>query len=187
MIVGVLGLQGNYALHQGILKRLGIEARLVRYARELDDLAGLIIPGGESTTMTKLIQAENLRQPLLRFAKTQPVMGTCAGLIMQGENSDDPRVKPLGIIPLDTARNAFGRQVESFTDMIEPAPQIADNELTATFIRAPRITRISPEVEVLASYSGEPVAVRFDGHLGLSFHPELDDITLFHHLAFQDA
>ncbi len=163
-----------------------MEPVLVRYARNLEQVCGLVIPGGESTTMTKLIASYNLYQPLIDFAREKPVLGTCAGLIMLGQQIEDERVRTLGLIDVDTVRNAYGRQVDSFSDNLIVSGREREVSIPATFIRAPRITRVGTEVEVLAEHQGKPVAVRQGKHMGLSFHPELDEVTIFHDLAFAE-
>lgn len=186
MKIGVLGLQGDYARHFHLLRLLEMEPVLVRYARNLEQVCGLVIPGGESTTMTKLIASYNLYQPLIDFAREKPVLGTCAGLIMLGQQIEDERVRTLGLIDVDTVRNAYGRQVDSFSDNLIVSGREREVSIPATFIRAPRITRVGTEVEVLAEHQGKPVAVRQGKHMGLSFHPELDEVTIFHDLAFAE-
>jgi len=182
--IGLLGLQGDYAKHSKVLSRLGLLSVLVRYPQQLSNVQGLIIPGGESTTMTKLIKATGIRQPLLEFADQFPILGTCAGLIMMGNQQGDKRVDNLSILNVQVERNAYGRQIESFTDNLVVNYGNREEIIPATFIRAPQITATGPEVEVLAQYRHQPVAVRQGRHIGLTFHPELDDVTLFHQMAF---
>ncbi len=184
MKIGVLGLQGDYERHFHLLRLLELEPVLVRYATDLEDICGLVIPGGESTTMTKLLTANHLYEPIIAFAGQNPVLGTCAGLIMLGQQIEDQRVRTLGLIDIDTVRNAYGRQVDSFTDDLRVTVGAETVSIPATFIRAPQITRLGPEVTMLAEYMGLPVAIRQGRHIGLSFHPELDDVTLFHEMAF---
>lgn len=185
MPIGLLALQGDYQKHRHILSLLGLESVLVRYSTQLDDISGLIIPGGESTTMSKLIDAGHFRQSLLKFAQRAPILGTCAGLIMMSKlQLSDPHVHTLEIMDVTVSRNAYGRQLDSFTDALELSVAQQQQQVAARFIRAPRIHAVGTDVEVLANYNGEPVAVRQGQHIGLTFHPELDDITLFHQLAF---
>ncbi len=170
--IGVLALQGAYARHQAVLDRLGQASRRVRTPSDLEGLQGLIIPGGESTTLSRLLDANGLWQPLREFARHHGVMGTCAGLIMMAETVDDSRVTPLGLLPLAVVRNHYGRQVHSFrtrVDLALPEPR----PFEAVFIRAPRISRHAPELEVLGRLGEDPILVRTGNHLGLSFHPEL--------------
>lgn len=190
MKIGILALQGGYAKHGAVIESLGIEAVEVRTERELSSCHGLIIPGGESTVLTKLLmdpswEAGTAPKPgalylgIERFAKERPVMGTCAGLIMMSSDSQDPRVVPFGILPLTVRRNGYGRQTESFIEGITLGNGFPerDTKYRATFIRAPRIQEIGDEVEILAEAEGhgvrEAVMVRSRNALALSFHPEL--------------
>lgn len=185
MPIGLLALQGDYQKHSRILSLLGLQTVLLRYPQQLDDIAGLIIPGGESTTISKLIDANDFRQPLLTFAQRSPILGTCAGLIMMSRLLDeDPRINTLGIMNVTVTRNAYGRQLDSFVDDLSVNLNGHQQIIAASFIRAPRINTVSADVEVLALYNNEPVAVRQGRHIGLTFHPELNDVTLFHQLAF---
>ena len=185
MKVGILALQGNYQQHSHVLSKLDIEAVLIRYPQQLDQVSGLIIPGGESTTMSKLIDTNNLRRPLLFFAQQYPILGTCAGLIMMGHlQQDDVRIKTLGLIDINVTRNAYGRQLDSFVDTLTVDLKDRQEVIAASFIRAPKINKLGLGVEVLASYNNEAVAVRQGKHIGLTFHPEQGDVTLFHQLAF---
>jgi 5'-phosphate synthase pdxT subunit len=183
--VGVLALQGNYDKHRQILDRLGMQSILIRYPHQLDEVSGLIIPGGESTTMSKLIDATGFHQPLISFAQHYPILGTCAGLIMMGTlQQQDERVKTLNIIDITVTRNAYGRQLDSFVDDLTVSFDRQQQTIAATFIRAPQINAIESNIEILASYNAQPVAVRQGRHIGLTFHPELNDVSLFHQLAF---
>ena len=185
MKIGLLALQGDYAKHGRILSQLGIQTELIRYPQQLEDVSGLIIPGGESTTMSKLIDVSKFRQPILSFAERSPILGTCAGLIMMARLlQDDTRINTLAIMDVTVTRNAYGRQMDSFVDDL--TVNLADHQktITATFIRSPQINSIGPDVEILACYNNDPVAVRQGLHIGLTFHPELNDVTLFHELAF---
>jgi len=187
MKIGLLALQGGYEKHSQILRQLDMQPVLIRYPQQLDDISGLIIPGGESTTMSKLIDATHFRQPLKDFAEDYPILGTCAGLIMMScLEQHDPRVKPLDIMAVTVSRNAYGRQQNSFIDELMVNVDDQKKRVTATFIRAPQITTLGSDmdIEVLASYNTMPVAVRQGHHIGLTFHPELDDVSLFHQLAF---
>ena len=163
MLVGVLALQGGFALHAGILRSLGADVREVRTAKDLEGLDGLVMPGGESTTMTLGIEREGLAGPLRELvASGTPVFGTCAGLIMLDRDH-------LGVLDVRAERNAFGRQIRSFeTDL-----DIEGDPVKAVFIRAPWIAEAGDDVEVLAEVDGHPVAVRQGNLLAVSFHPEL--------------
>lgn len=172
-VIGVLALQGGFAAHARVLRRLGAEVREVRVRADLDGLDGLVIPGGESTTMSLGIDREDLAGPLRDLIGTGlPVLGTCAGLIMLDRTH-------LGLMDIAAERNAFGRQVRSFEadlhlDGIEGPP------LRAVFIRAPWIASHGDEVQVLAEVDGHPVAARQGSMLAVSFHPELSDDTRLH-------
>lgn len=189
--VGLLTLQGDYAKHRDAFGALGCTTRDVRRPAELDDVSCLVIPGGESTTLTRLVDRNGLREPLRDFAAERPVMGTCAGLILlagrlEEESRDAYGVEPFGLLDCTVRRNAYGRQIDSFTapvDVVDLGGEPA--VFPAVFIRAPRITAVGPEAEVVAALDGEPVGVRQGHLLGLTFHPELtDDLRL--HRAFLD-
>lgn len=189
--VGILALQGDYEKHRQSFDALGVETFGVRRAGELDRISGLVIPGGESTTLTRLVDRVELRRPLLEFAREMPLMGTCAGLIMLARRLVDERfedfgVEPLGLLDCDVRRNGYGRQIDSFTAGLDiRALDGSDEPFPAVFIRAPRLTRIGPQVEVIAAVDGEPAAVRQGRILGMTFHPELTDDRRFHQ-AFLD-
>lgn len=178
--VGVLALQGAYQKHIETLTRLGIESRLVRTPAELDDCTALIIPGGESTTISLLIQKNALYEPIKAFAKNHPVMGVCAGMIMLATEVDDARVTPLGLIPFKALRNHYGRQVHSFSAGIHLDFDTDGADFPALFIRAPGAEQIADNVEVLARYNDENVILGYGQHMALSFHPELTDDTRIH-------
>jgi len=181
--IGVLELQGNFALHHNILAKIGIESIPVKAVNDFRRINGLIIPGGESTTISLLIDSFKLRKPLIEFAKLNPIMGTCAGLIMMAKNVSDKRVSPLGLINLDVDRNAYGRQIVSTTKHIN----FNFNKkriLETTFIRAPKITKLDSKIKILGKYKDVPIAVLSNHYLGLSFHPELNNITIFHQILF---
>jgi 5'-phosphate synthase pdxT subunit len=170
LVVGVLALQGGFAAHARVLRALGAEVREVRVPADLDGLDGLVIPGGESTTMTLGVEREGLAEPLRSFAK--PVFGTCAGLIMLDRSH-------LGLMDIDAERNAFGRQVRSFEADLEFAG-LDGPPLRAVFIRAPWIAEHGDGVEVLAAVDGHPVAARQGRLLAVAFHPELGSDTRLH-------
>jgi 5'-phosphate synthase pdxT subunit len=166
VIIGVLALQGDFEAHASVLARLGAEPRVVRVPADLDGLAGLVIPGGESTTIMLGIDREELAAPLREFvAGGAPVLGTCAGLIVLDREH-------LGLLDITARRNAFGRQVASFEVGLRLAG-IADLPTRAVFIRAPWVERHGEDVEVLAELDGHPVAVRQGNVLAVAFHPEL--------------
>ena len=164
--VGVLALQGGFAAHARVLRELGADVREVRTPADLDGLEGLVIPGGESTTMTLGVEREGLAEPLRAFhAEGKPIFGTCAGLIMLDR-------RHLGLIDIVAERNAFGRQLHSFEEDLE-FPDLEGGPVRAVFIRAPWVDEHGPDVEVLAEVDGHPVAVRQGHVLAVSFHPEL--------------
>lgn len=179
MPVGLLALQGDFERHEASFRALGCATALVRRPAELARVRGLVIPGGESTTMTRLIDLAGLRGPLREFAGERPVMGTCAGLIMLARSLADEDVaghgvRSLGLLDCVVRRNAYGRQVDSFTAPVELRCEPGGAEpFPAVFIRAPRIESCGSGVEVLAEHGGLPVAVRQGRLLGLTFHPEL--------------
>jgi 5'-phosphate synthase pdxT subunit len=169
--VGVLALQGDFEAHERALEQAGADAVAVRTAAELADVDGLVIPGGESTTMLKLLNFMDLKGPLTEFAKNKPVFGTCAGAILLARDVVNPKQESLGIMDLTVERNAYGRQIDS---RIANLPDFRDQgDLEAVFIRAPIIRRCGPGVKVLAEYEGDPVLVEEGRHLVATFHPEL--------------
>lgn len=178
MTVGVLALQGAYQKHIESLARLGIESRLIRKPGELDNCSALILPGGESTTISLLIQQYGFYEAIKSFAESHPVMGVCAGLIMMASKVDDERITPLGLIPFKATRNFYGRQVHSFTAEIKL--NFDSSPFQAAFIRAPGIEELSPEVDVLARYNNQAVMIGIGKHIALSFHPELTNDTRIH-------
>ncbi len=178
-------MQGDFALHHRVFLRLGIESIPVKVPSDLDSTDGLVIPGGESTTMSLLIDSFKLRNPLIEFAKENPVLGTCAGLIMMAREVPDKRVNPLGLLDIVVDRNAYGRQIESSIEIVNyRLNSVKEIELSTTLIRAPKIVDIADSVQVLGKLNDSPVAVISNHHLGLSFHPELDGIHLFHQVLF---
>lgn len=181
MIIGVLAIQGDFAAHARALRRIGVEGVDVRRAFDLSALDGLIIPGGESTTMLKFIEEENLGEPITNFAgQGKPIFGTCAGAILLAREVYNPAQASLGLIDIAVERNGYGRQVDSFIGEIDTS--IPEGPLEAVFIRAPKVKRVSREVEVLASLNDEPVLVRERNVLAATFHPELAGDDRVHRL-----
>jgi 5'-phosphate synthase pdxT subunit len=184
--VGLLALQGDFDKHRQALARLGRTTRLVRRPSELADCSHLIIPGGESTALARLIDRSGLREPLRAFAAAKPVMGTCAGLILlaarlHGEQPAEHGLRPLGLLDVTVLRNGYGRQIDSFTVKIAIDRLDGSREpLAAIFIRAPRIVAYGDGVEVLAEHGGEPVIVRQGRILAMAFHPELTEEVRIH-------
>ena len=186
--IGVLELQGNYSLHHKIFSDLGISSKGIKTARDLDNIDGLVIPGGESTTISLLLDSFDLRIPIKNFAKENPIMGTCAGLIMMSKSiKGDKKVTPLGILDIIVDRNAYGRQIMSCKEPVSFRLNNHKIEINATLIRAPKITNINDSVNVLATIDSSPAVVMQDRHLGLSFHPELDGVTIFHEILFNPS
>ena len=179
MVVGVLALQGGFAAHAAMLRGLGAEVREVRTPADLLDLDGLVLPGGESTTMSLGLEREGLAEPLRAFAGSgRPVLGTCAGMIMLDREH-------LGCMDTLCRRNAFGRQIRSFEEDLD-IPGI-DGPVRAVFIRAPWLAEYGDGVEILASVDGHPVAARQDNMLVISFHPEIAGETRVHELFLRDV
>ncbi len=170
--VGVLALQGDFARHQASLEACGADAVRVAWPRDLDGLDALVLPGGESTTMLRLIGANGLREPLERWIGGRPTLGTCAGLILLGRGARGLPAPTFEVLDVEVERNAYGRQIDSFSTAV-PVPALEGGPFQAVFIRAPRIRRVGPGVEVLARIGPEAVAVRRGNLLGLCFHPEL--------------
>ena len=183
--VAVLALQGDFEAHRKRLSELGIASFEARRPEELDRAAGLVLPGGESTTMWKFFESAPWEDAIARFAGSdRPVLGTCAGAILLARDVTNPAQKGLGILDLSLERNAYGRQTESFVGEVD-APALG-TRLPAVFIRAPRIRRVGPGIEVLATLSGEPVLVRRGRVLAATFHPELTADGTVHRLAFSE-
>lgn len=177
--IGVLALQGDYLEHQQQLEKLSVDSHQVRLPADLDRLDGLIIPGGETTTMSILLDRFGLREPLTLFACSKPVYGTCAGMIMLAKKIENniSDVNPLGMIDIDVRRNGYGRQVCSFEEKIRLKRNSHTYDIMASFIRAPKVTRAGTEVEVLAESDGSPLLVRQGNCLAAAFHAELYDNT----------
>ena len=183
---GVLALQGDFAAHASALARAGAQPVLVRDAGQFSEIDGLVIPGGESTTMLKLLHYDNLLEPLTQFAREKPVFGTCAGAILLARQVSNPGQESLGMLDIDVERNGYGRQIDSRVAEIEPEPEFrersAPGKLEAVFIRAPIIRRAGPRTTVLARYRGDPVLVEEGRHLAATFHPELTGDSRIHQL-----
>jgi 5'-phosphate synthase pdxT subunit len=202
--VGVLALQGDFQAHERALTRAGAEAVQVRTAADLDAVEGLVIPGGESTTMMKLLEEEKLLDPLREFGRKRPIFGTCAGAILlatsvsiahntagrdglppDGSASHavrsgavNPPQASLGLMDMEVERNAYGRQLDSRIAKLHPHGM--EGDLEAVFIRAPIIRHLGRDANVLASYEGDPVLVEQGRHLAATFHPELTDDSRVH-------
>lgn len=182
-VIGVLAIQGDFLEHRQVLDRLGVESPEIRLPVQLDGIDGLIIPGGESMTIVRLIDIYGFRNALAeRVRAGMPVWGTCAGMIVLADRLTDRRPEPLHLMDIEVSRNAFGRQVDSFEADLE-IDEIQGPPFRAVFIRAPVVNRIGPEVKVLASLvDGRPVAARQDHMLATAFHPELTGDSRVHQL-----
>ena len=177
--IGVLGLQGGYNAHIQMLEALGHNTLEVRNPDEFASLAGLILPGGESTTQLKLIDRFNLKPEIDALIEAgKPVFATCAGMILCAANVTHPEQTSYGYIDIDVERNGWGRQLDSFEAKAD------GTDLELCFIRAPRITRVGKDVEVLATFKGEPVMVRQNNVTAATFHPELTEDTRVHAAIF---
>jgi 5'-phosphate synthase pdxT subunit len=185
MKIGVLALQGDFDAHRRRLEELGAEVVLIKKPEQLDDIDGLVIPGGESGTFLKLLGEEGFEK-LKQFVRLKPTFGTCAGAILLAAEVENPRQAGLGAIDISIRRNAYGRQVDSsiregrfLEEKLESSP------LEMVFIRAPKISHVGPGVEVIATEGSDPVAVRQGSAMAATFHPELSDDTRIHR-AFLD-
>jgi len=183
MKIGVLALQGDFAEHLQTLETIGVEAVDVRRSEQLAGLSGLILPGGESTTMRRLIDRWGLRDPILELAaRGAPIFGTCAGMIVLSREIAGGEAPILPLLDVTVARNAFGRQLESFEADLH-VPVLGDQPVHGVFIRAPIVERTGPDVDILARLDdGRVVAVRQRNLLATAFHPELAGETRFHRL-----
>jgi 5'-phosphate synthase pdxT subunit len=180
--IGVLALQGAFSKHIEMLISLNVKAIEVRTAEDLEKCDGLIIPGGESTTILRQINFIEIYEKLKEFAITKPVFGTCAGLILMSEKILSSDMPSFGLLDVKVERNAFGRQADSFVSdvQIKLNPKKPATTFPAMFIRAPRIKDCGDLVEILATFEGEPILVRQGHHLGATFHPELTTNTSIH-------
>ncbi|MGH9628358.1 MAG: pyridoxal 5'-phosphate synthase glutaminase subunit PdxT [Bryobacteraceae bacterium] len=181
--IGVLALQGDFEAHQKALNRAGADAIEVRSAEELANVDGLVIPGGESSTMLRLLEVSGLEEPLRRFADKKPIFGTCAGAILLASGVTRPLQASLSLMDIEVERNAYGRQLDSRITRLSPdSSRVPGGDLEAVFIRAPIIRKIGEKADVLAWYNGDPVLVEQGRHLVATFHPELTPDTRVHQL-----
>jgi pyridoxal 5'-phosphate synthase pdxT subunit len=181
--VAVLALQGDFEAHRRRLSEIGVASFEARLPEELERASGLVLPGGESTTMWKFFESAPWEEAIARFAqRRRPILGTCAGAILLAREVTHPAQKGLALLDIGVERNAYGRQADSFVGEVE-APALG-GRLPAVFIRAPKIRRVGADVEVLATLAGEPVLVRRGNVLAATFHPELTADTRVHRLAF---
>ncbi|MEY2975076.1 MAG: pyridoxal 5-phosphate synthase glutaminase subunit PdxT [Actinomycetota bacterium] len=189
MVIGILALQGAVEAHARHLTSLGVAVRPVRSPGDLAGLAALVLPGGESTTISMQLESSGLTEPLRRaIAEGLPVLGTCAGMILLATGIRDGRPDQIALaaLDIDVLRNGYGRQTASFETDLDLVPDGAEpsraQRVHAVFIRAPRVTRVGPEVEILAVHDGHPVLVRQGSILAASFHPELTDDHAVHQM-----
>ncbi len=186
MIIGVLALQGDFDAHGRRLAELGAQAVDVRYAQQFEEIDGLILPGGESTTNLLVLDREGLWESLRQFADTKPILGTCGGAILLAREVTNPTQRSLGAMEISVERNAYGRQVDSSIHRLEPGPSFCDRtrsgEIEAVFIRAPIIRSVDPKVDVLIRDGEDPVMVEQGRHLAATFHAELTNDTRVHEL-----
>jgi len=181
--VAVLALQGDFEAHRKALSEIGVDSFEARRPGDLAQAGGLIIPGGESSTLWKFFEAEPWEEAFHAFARAgRPILGTCAGAIVLAREVSNPAQKGLGLVDMAVERNAYGRQVDSFLGQV--ACEALGGALPAVFIRAPRIRRVGPGVEVLAAHGGEPVLVRQGRVVAATFHPELTGDRRLHRLVF---
>lgn len=179
MRVGVLALQGDFGEHQQLLERIGVEAVQVKRPQDLTGIAGLVIPGGESTAISKLLRIFDLIEPLRQLRQQGfPMLGTCAGMILLADDVEGAVVDQefIGGLDITVSRNAYGSQNQSF----EAAIELGGAQLRAAFIRAPRVLRVGDAVQVLATLDGGPIAVRQGNLMAASFHPEITSETALH-------
>lgn len=182
--IAVLALQGGFEAHRKALAEIGLESFEAKRPRDLAAADGLILPGGESTTLWKFFEKEPWEEAITAFAASgRPILGTCAGAILLAREVQNPRQKGLGLIDIAIARNAYGRQADSFIAEID-APGLG-GAMPAMFIRAPRIRRVAAFVEILGTHAGEPVLVRQNAVIAATFHPELTNDRRLHRLVFE--
>lgn len=179
-MIGVLALQGAFDVHAKRLTELGATAHLVRKPDELTSLDALVLPGGESTTFLKHLERAGFYSVLDEFVRTKPVFGTCAGCILLAKQVSNPPQRSFGVLDIDVERNAYGRQNDSV--IISSETSLPGGPMEMVFIRAPRISRLGPGIEVLARRDGDPVLVRSGSILSATFHPELSDDRRVHQL-----
>lgn len=181
MKIGVLALQGGIIEHLRLIEAAGAEAKIVRYNQDLEDIDGLILPGGESTTISKILNRTNMMKDLrTRILAGLPVWGTCAGMILLAKNlSNDDKVDGIKTMDITVRRNAYGTQIDSFNTLVN-VPEVSENEIPLVFIRAPFIEETGNNVKVICEVNGHIVAARQDNMLVSSFHPELTSNTDFH-------
>ncbi|MDA1315881.1 MAG: pyridoxal 5'-phosphate synthase glutaminase subunit PdxT [Acidobacteria bacterium] len=186
MKIGVFALQGDFERHGEMLRQLGVEPVYVNRAAQLADLDALVLPGGESSTMVKLLDDEKMFDPLVEFAKTKSIFGTCAGTILLASGVTAPVQRSLQAMDISVERNAYGRQVDSSIRRVMPEQAFEERtspgELEVVFIRAPIIRQVRGDARVLVSFDSQPILVEQGRHLAATFHPELTNDTRIHEL-----
>ena len=184
-MIGILALQGNYHAHTKILVGLKIPVKEIRYPNQLRDIDGLIIPGGESTTINDLMKRVGFHDEIKAFSLKKPILGTCAGLIMMSSRiKNDNQLSTLDILDIEVSRNAYGRQADSFIGNVKVDINQQAFSIKAPFIRAPKIISTGDSIDVIAKCNGDIVVVKSGIHYGLTFHPELSNIAFFHNYVF---
>jgi len=181
MTTGVLALQGDFGAHKRRLEELGAAVVLVKKPEQLTDLGGLVIPGGESSTLLKFLEDGNFLNQLREFVSTKPTFGTCAGAILLSKEVENPSQVSLGVLDIRVRRNGYGRQIDSFIS-VSSSQKLAGEPLELVFIRAPQIVKVGEDVEVLATECGDPVLVRQGKVIASTFHPELTTDLRVHRL-----
>jgi 5'-phosphate synthase pdxT subunit len=180
MKIGILGLQGDFERHQVVLNELGVITQIVKTPSELEQCQGLIIPGGESTTLIKLLKNSKLFGIVPKFGKMYPIFGTCAGLILLSKGIKNKPIESFGLLDVTVERNAYGRQINSFIDKI--VLQLPDNsiKIDGVFIRAPKIVKIGKGVKILGTHKKDIIAVEENHIIATTFHPELTNSSILH-------
>ena len=183
--IGILALQGNFKQHKIMFDILGIDNIFIRYSSDVDKCDAIVIPGGESTTISKQIDRNNLRYVLQEYSKTNPLFGTCAGMILLSSTNGSKNLQPLGIMDFTVDRNAYGRQIESFSDDLQ-LDFCDDVKFHGVFIRAPKISKIGRGIKILANYKKQPVMITDGRHFVTTFHPEIgSDIRIHNYIMEQ--
>ncbi len=176
--IGILALQGNYYQHRQVLDKLKIYSIFIKYPDQFNNIDALIIPGGESSVISKLIEKNTLRQSIIEFSKSKSIFGTCAGMILMSSTACNNHISPLNLMDFTIKRNAWGKQINSFSANIL-INEIKDYFL-GYFIRSPKIKSIGSNIKILANYKDEPVMLTDGKHLVSSFHPEIGDDVSIH-------
>jgi 5'-phosphate synthase pdxT subunit len=186
MKIGLFALQGDYERHDQVFRRLGARTVYVNKAAQLEDVDALVLPGGESTTILKLLDEENLFEPLVEFAKRKSIFGTCAGTILLASEVTSPVQRSLNAMDITVERNGYGRQVDSSIQRLKPEEEFEERtspgEIETVFIRAPIIHEVRGDARVLVQFDSSPILVEQGRHLAATFHPELTDDTRVHEL-----